>query len=124
MTSINDTRRRPAGGTDAQTEADEIEAEESAAPPPRASLSSQVMDRVSGSPRLNRVWKMAPAACLVVAALCVAAGYVDAAFVVATLGVVAWFVETRNRLRAADIEPSAPGIAAERDDPSNRNEQS
>lgn len=65
-----------------------------------------------------------PATCLIVAALCVISDYVDAAFVVATLGVVAWFVETRNRLRTADIEPGTPGIAAERDDLNNRNEQS
>ncbi len=46
-----------------------------------------------------------PAVCLFVAALCVINSYADAAFVVATLGVVAWFVETRNRLRADPIEP-------------------
>jgi hypothetical protein len=62
------------------------------------------VDYVSRSPRLHRVWKLMPAACLIVAALCVISDYVDAAFVIATLGVVAWFVETRNRLRADDIE--------------------
>ncbi len=63
-----------------------------------------MVDYVARSPRLHRVWKFMPAACLFVAALCMIGDYVNAAFVIATLGVVAWFVETRNRLRADDIE--------------------
>lgn len=63
-----------------------------------------------------------PATCLFVAALCVISDYVDAAFVVATLGIVAWFVETRNRLRADDIESGIPVSSIEREHEHNRNE--
>lgn len=44
------------------------------------------------------------AACLVVAAALLLSARVDAAFVAATLGIVAWFWNERNRLRPAGIE--------------------
>ena len=42
--------------------------------------------------------------CLFIAALLLFAGRMNAAFVVATLGVVAWFWNERNRLRPHGIE--------------------
>ena len=42
--------------------------------------------------------------CLFVAAAVLLLGRMDAAFVVATLGVVAWFWNERNRLRPQSIE--------------------
>ncbi len=42
--------------------------------------------------------------CLFIAAAFLLLGRMDAAFVVATLGVVAWFWNERNRLRPQGIE--------------------
>jgi len=49
-------------------------------------------------------WSIVAGACLFVAAALVLMRRMDAAFVVATLGVVAWFWNERNRLRPAGIE--------------------
>jgi hypothetical protein len=49
-------------------------------------------------------WIIVACACLVGAAALLIMRRVDAAFVVATLGVVAWFWNERNRLRPAGIE--------------------
>jgi hypothetical protein len=54
-------------------------------------------------------WSVAAGACLLVAATLVVAGRMDAAFVVATLGVVAWFWNERNRLRPRGIERDKRG---------------
>ena len=71
----------------------------------RVSTSTRLLDYVSRSPRLNRAWKLLPGLCLVVAAGSWLVGHADAAFVIATLGLVAWFIDLRNRLRGTDIEP-------------------
>lgn len=42
--------------------------------------------------------------CLFIAVVVLLLGRMDAAFVVATLGVVAWFWNERNRLRPSGIE--------------------
>ena len=52
----------------------------------------------------ERRWSIVAGACLVAAAALLVVSRVDAAFVVATLGVVAWFWNERNRLRPAGIE--------------------
>jgi hypothetical protein len=49
-------------------------------------------------------WSIVAGLCLLVAAALLPAGRMDAAFVVATLGVVAWFWNERNRLRPQGIE--------------------
>lgn len=49
-------------------------------------------------------WSIVAGACLSVAAALLLLRRMDAAFVVATLGVVAWFWNERNRLRPASIE--------------------
>ena len=49
-------------------------------------------------------WSIVAGMCLVVAAALLLFGRMDAAFVVATLGVVAWFWNERNRLRPRGIE--------------------
>jgi hypothetical protein len=55
--------------------------------------------------RLSRQrWSIAAGVCLFVAAVVLLLGRMDAAFVVATLGVVAWFWNERNRLRPHGIE--------------------
>ncbi len=71
----------------------------------RVSASTRLLDYVSRSPRLNRAWKLLPGLCLVAAAGSWLSGHADAAFVIATLGLVAWFIDLRNRLRGSDIEP-------------------
>jgi len=49
-------------------------------------------------------WQGISFLCLMVAALSLWRGHTDAAFVTATLGVVAWFLDLRNRLRRTSIE--------------------
>ena len=49
-------------------------------------------------------WSVVAGVCLLVAALLLLAGRMDGAFVAATLGVVAWFWNERNRLRPGGIE--------------------
>ena len=49
-------------------------------------------------------WSVVAGACLLVAAACLLLGRMDAAFVAATLGVVAWFWNERNRLQPRGIE--------------------
>lgn len=52
----------------------------------------------------ERRWSIVAGACLLAAAALLLMSRMDAAFVVATLGVVAWFWNERNRLRPAGIE--------------------
>lgn len=54
----------------------------------------------------RRRWSFVAGACLIIAlALWLTRG-ADGAFVAATLGIVAWFWDQRNRLRAIVIEPA------------------
>jgi len=52
----------------------------------------------------RRGWLIVAASCLLAAALLLIRAYIDAAFVVATIGVLSWFFDLRNRLRPPDIE--------------------
>jgi hypothetical protein len=78
-------------------------------PPASAELTSQTDAKharqqtytLFGVPRL---WSIAAALCLVAAVMLGLSGHLDATFVAATLGVVAWFLDMRNRLRARSIE--------------------
>ncbi len=49
-------------------------------------------------------WSIVAGLCLLVAATLLLLGRMDAAFVVATIGTVAWFWNERNRLRPQGIE--------------------
>jgi hypothetical protein len=49
-------------------------------------------------------WSLVAGACLIIAAVFLLMSRMDAAFVAATLGVVAWFWNERNRLRPHGIE--------------------
>lgn len=62
----------------------------------RAEGLSRVFDALPAS---SRLWSSLTVVCLVVAALLVLTGRAEAAFVVATLGVVAWFIEKRGELQ-------------------------
>ena len=57
---------------------------------------------------VNLFWIIVACACIIVAAFLVLRGRLDAAFVVAALGVVAWFLNYRAQLteviEAADLE--------------------
>jgi hypothetical protein len=53
----------------------------------------------------RRRWSFVAGACLVAAIVLWLVRGADAAFVAATLGVVAWFWDQRNRLRSQIIEP-------------------
>ena len=52
----------------------------------------------------QRRWSVIAVACLLIAASLLLLGRMDGAFVVATLGLVAWFWNERNRLRPPGIE--------------------
>lgn len=63
----------------------------------------------------ERAWHLASAFSLLVSLPCLIFGLLDAAFVVATLGVVAHFLGLRQRCRAALIEAErAEAMAADR----------
>ncbi len=49
---------------------------------------------------MERTWIIASALCLLVATAFYLRGNIDATFVAATLGAVAWFISLRIRLRA------------------------
>lgn len=53
---------------------------------------------------VKRAWSIVAALCLVGACVLGWRGHYDGTFVVATLGVVAWFIDQRNLLRARSIE--------------------
>ncbi|MGI9107383.1 MAG: hypothetical protein ACR2G4_14175 [Pyrinomonadaceae bacterium] len=72
---------------------------------PDASPSFAYSRSESPVPRLaRRYWLIGAAACLLAAAALLMWSHLDAAFVVATLGILAWFFDLRNRLRPPDIE--------------------
>lgn len=54
---------------------------------------------------MKLVWLTTSGVCVVAAAVLLARGNLDAAFVVATLGVVAWFLNFRRRMK--DVIKSA-----------------
>lgn len=54
---------------------------------------------------MERAWTIASILCLIVAAILLFLEYLNAAFVVATLGAVAWFLSYRVKLRATIVEP-------------------
>ena len=58
---------------------------------------------------VKRLWSIAAVLCLVVAAVLGWRGHLDATFIAATLGVVAWFLDQRNLLRARSLERAADG---------------
>ena len=53
---------------------------------------------------IKRLWSIVAGLCLLCAVVLGWRNHLDATFVVATLGVVAWFLDQRNRLRARSIE--------------------
>ncbi len=58
-------------------------------------------ERLFARPRWS--WNIIAVVCLVAAAIALLNSYIDAAFVVATVGVVAWFLEVRNKYKVARI---------------------
>src|SRR5437588_9771987 len=56
---------------------------------------------------IKRLWSVVAGLCLLIAIVLGWRNHLDATFVVATLGVVAWFLDQRNRLRARSIEANA-----------------
>lgn len=73
-------------------------------------------ERQDGSQFTERVWRGVVGTCLVAAALFLWNDQLDAAFVAATVGGVAWFMPLRNRLHRAGIEASASASRAENED--------
>ncbi|MBA3323581.1 MAG: hypothetical protein H0T45_19340 [Pyrinomonadaceae bacterium] len=55
----------------------------------------------------ERRWSVVAALCLLLAAIMLWRRQLDATFVIATLGALAWFLDIRNRLRLPHIEPAA-----------------
>ena len=65
----------------------------------REAASSRVIDALPGSPYL---WSTICVACLIASAALILNGRAEAAFVTATLGVLAWFINVRNQMRGDD----------------------
>lgn len=65
---------------------------------------SRVFDALTASPRLSRAWLAVSFACLAIAAACFWFAKIDAAFVSAALGGVAWFMNLRGRFYRAASE--------------------
>lgn len=68
---------------------------------PDAKLASQQSYTLLG---VQRFWSIVAALCLGSAIVLGLSGHLDATFVAATLGIVTWFLDMRNRLRARSIE--------------------
>ena len=68
-------------------------------------------------------WSIVAAMCLLVAATLLLLGRMDAAFVVATIGVVAWFWNERNRLRPPGIERDEKKVRDEEEEFEDRDEE-
>ena len=91
----------------ADEEAERLEADEpwgEGGPPARTEAPTpltRLFDRLSATPH---VWNIVVVACLVAGAAFALMGQMDAAFVAATIGVVAWFIEMRDRLQRPYIE--------------------
>ena len=75
--------------------------EEEEAPRAGHTALSPLFDRLSATPRL---WSIIVFVSLIAGAAFALTGFMDAAFVAATLGVVAWFIEMRDRLQRPDVE--------------------
>ena len=56
---------------------------------------------------VKRLWSFVAGLCLLAALVLGWRNHLDATFVAATLGVVAWFLDQRNLLRARSIEANA-----------------
>ena len=68
-----------------------------------------------GSLFAARVWRGIVGVCLIAVMFLLWDNRLDAAFVVATLGAVAWFMPLRNRLHRARIEASAAELRANKE---------
>lgn len=66
----------------------------------RGARSSRMFDSLPASPHF---WNAVVIVCLLAAIVLLLTGHTDATFVLATLGVVAWFINMRNRLRGDDV---------------------
>ena len=80
------------------------ELENAPSAPDTAQASRQMLPQNLPARLARRGWLIVAASCLLAAALLLIREYIDAAFVVATIGVLAWFFDLRNRLRPPDIE--------------------
>jgi hypothetical protein len=68
-------------------------------------------------------WGVVAGLCLLVAATLLLFGRMDAAFVVATIGVIAWFWNERNRLRPPGIERDEKKLRDEEEEFEDRDEE-
>ncbi|PYS89648.1 MAG: hypothetical protein DMF64_17095 [Acidobacteria bacterium] len=62
---------------------------------------------------VKRLWSLVAGLCLLCAVVLGWRNHLDATFVAATLGVVAWFLDQRNLLRARSIEADATEAESE-----------
>lgn len=93
---------------------DSAEANRPAARDPRL-ISSLLLDPMAQSPRLRQLWSWLAGLCLVAAAVLWWTNHADGAFVAATLGVLAWFIDLRNRLHETDTEDETKEHATKKD---------
>jgi uncharacterized membrane protein YedE/YeeE len=69
---------------------------------------------------VNTVWLVIAGCCITVAAVCLVRGNFDAAFVVAVIGMVAWFLNYRTQVQKT---LNAEDATAEDESETDRNEE-
>jgi hypothetical protein len=69
----------------------------------------------------SHLWCIVAGLCLIIAVALLAQGRIDGAFVVATLGIVAWFLNLRAQFRRAIIEADDAGKQDDEPDPRDEN---
>ena len=73
--------------------------------------------------RMERAWIIISGLCLIAAAVFVWRAHLDAAFVTAALGCVAWFLSLRQRLRKTITTADEPTIDEEHIDSGDQDEE-
>ena len=87
-----------------------------AAPRPAESSPASNAEGGGAEARPPLGWSAVAAMCLIVAVPCLLIGQMSAAFVIATVGVVAWFLNVRSQLKRAHPEMDGGHIDGDEDE--------
>ncbi len=103
-----DTAKRRTGGLNRALEEEDKASEQNPLTPEAGNASVagvEVSESGAVRERFENGWSLVSVVCLIVAVPCLLTGQFNAAFVVATLGVVSWFLNIRSRLKRAQPAP-------------------
>lgn len=79
-------------------------------------LNERAEEGVEENHPLRSGWSLVSVVCLIVAVPCLLTGRINAAFAIATLGVTAWFLNVRSRLKPADTDSGSESDDNESDE--------